>query len=37
VAAGDEVCHIGADGRTEAHRLSPFALVVDGTLIYKDR
>ena len=35
VLGGDEVCHIDSNGRTMAHRLSPFATVVDGTLIYK--
>lgn len=27
VVAGDEVCHIGSDGRATAHRLTPFATV----------
>lgn len=35
VAAGWEVCHIGADGRTSAHRMSDFASVQpDGTILY---
>lgn len=36
VAAGWEVCHIGADGRTSAHPLSEFASVQpDGTIRYR--
>jgi uncharacterized protein (DUF488 family) len=35
VLGGDEVCHIGSNGGTTAHRLPPFATIVDGTLIYK--
>jgi uncharacterized protein (DUF488 family) len=35
VVAGDEVLHIGADGRASAHALSPFAVPqADGTLLY---
>jgi uncharacterized protein (DUF488 family) len=33
---GDEVCHIGSSGGTTAHRLPPFAAIVDGRLIYKE-
>jgi uncharacterized protein (DUF488 family) len=33
--AGDDVCHIAPDGRTEPHRLTPFAVPQpDGTLRY---
>jgi uncharacterized protein (DUF488 family) len=35
VLGGDEVCHIGSNGGTTAHRLPPFATIVDGSLIYK--
>jgi uncharacterized protein (DUF488 family) len=34
VLAGDEVLHIGPDGRTAAHSLTEFARVEDGRLIY---
>ena len=35
VAAGGTVCHIGADGRSEPHALTPFAaLGADGRLTY---
>jgi uncharacterized protein (DUF488 family) len=34
VLGGDEVCHIGSDGRAAHHELSSFAAVVDGRLIY---
>jgi uncharacterized protein (DUF488 family) len=35
VLAGDTVCHIGADGRTAEHSLTPFAVTRgDGRLIY---
>src|SRR5215217_1455112 len=34
VLAGDEVCHIGPDGRPTVHRLTPFAAVSEGRLVY---
>ena len=34
--AGDDVHHIGPDGRAAAHRLSPFAEVVGGRLVYPE-
>ena len=35
VLAGDTVCHIGADGRAAAHRLTEFAVVsADGQVTY---
>jgi len=38
VLAGDTVCHIGADGRTSAHRLTAFAAVgADGQVTYPAR
>jgi len=37
VLAGDEVCHIDSDGRAAAHRLTPFAAVSEGRLVYPPR
>jgi uncharacterized protein (DUF488 family) len=35
VVAGDVVCHIGADGRTARHQLTPFATVsAEGLITY---
>lgn len=34
VVAGDEVLHIGPDGRVTPHELTPFARVEDGRLVY---
>ena len=34
-AGGDTVCHIGSDGRTSVHELTPFAVVArDGGVMY---
>ncbi len=34
VLAGDEVRHIGSDGRTQLHRITPFATVRADQLVY---
>lgn len=34
---GDEVLHIGSDGRAVAHRITPFAAVSEGRLVYPEQ
>lgn len=34
---GDEVLHIGSDGRAVPHRITPFAEVCEGRLIYPEQ